>query len=123
MSLPIKVATTTPPIDRAEFLVRCVGNAALVEKLLKTLSTTLPTDREALAEAVEFNDLETVARIAHRLRGTAANVCANPLAQAAQQVEQVAKTGERITLVYRWESLRNEIDRLQSEIEPRGILK
>ncbi len=91
MSITNAEIQTLPPIfDRRGFLSRCMGNQALATKLAGVFLGTLPKELQALQSATETNDFNEIRRIAHRVQGTAKNLCAGPLAEAAFHVEHAA---------------------------------
>ncbi len=99
-------------IDADELLARCMGNSALVEKLLKALSSSLPVEQQSLQVAVQVDDLVSVARIAHKMKGTAANMCAKRLAAVAHDVEQAARSNQIDIVAQRWFDLKFQIENL-----------
>ena len=101
-----------PSIDINMLSERCMGNCALVEKLRTAFLSSLPSERNLLRDAIEICDLSSVARIAHKLRGTASNMCAIPLSEAAHQVEQVARNNEVHLIAQRWLDLNQHIEKL-----------
>jgi HPt (histidine-containing phosphotransfer) domain-containing protein len=109
-------STKLPLLDRSQFLVRCMGNQALSEKLLATLLCSLPNEQLSLKAAIDSNDLAATARCAHRIRGTAVNVCAEPLARAAQQLEQAAQKNDGELVLQRWNDFGQQIEALIHEL-------
>jgi len=106
-----------PPIfDREGFLLRCMGNQALATKLAGVISGTLPKEQQALHSAIETNDLDEVRRIAHRVQGTAKNICAVPLAKAAFHVENAAEQRDVASLDTHLETLRKQVEAILVEL-------
>ncbi len=105
------MSITSPSIDKVKLLERCLGNSALVEKLRIAFLSSLPSERHLLQDAIEICDLSSVARIAHKLRGTASNMCAIPLSEAAHQVERVARNNEIDLIAERWWDLNQQIEK------------
>jgi HPt (histidine-containing phosphotransfer) domain-containing protein len=89
-----------------------MGNASLAEKLISVLLVSLPRDKSALQSAIDDGDLATTASVAHRLRGAASNVGANPLSEAAKELEQSAKATSVSDVQERWQTLAEHIDGL-----------
>ena len=112
MPITSQTLAMLPSIDNNKLLERCVGNFALVEKLRIAFLSSLPSERNLLQDAIEICDLSSVARIAHKLRGTASNMCAIPLSEAAHQVEQVARNNEIHLIAQRWLDLNQHIEKL-----------
>ena len=103
MPINSQMSTMGSSIDQNELLARCMGNRALVEKLIGAFIQTIPIEKLAIQSAIAIGDLTAVARIAHKLCGTAANMCAMPLSDSARQVEQAARSNQ-IDLVARLSS-------------------
>ncbi|MHB1033307.1 MAG: Hpt domain-containing protein [Pirellulales bacterium] len=72
---------------------RCMGNIAFLQRVLKTFQRQLPEDLAELDRMLELRDAEQLARVAHRIRGTSANVSAKGLQQAAAEVEALSNIG------------------------------
>ena len=89
-----------------------MGNFALVKKLNSAFLSSLPIEKDALQEAVAIRDLIAIARISHKLRGTASNMCAMPLSNAAHQVEQAARTNQIDLIAQRWFDVEHQIEQL-----------
>ncbi|MCE3019258.1 MAG: Hpt domain-containing protein [Pirellula sp.] len=108
---------TIPPIfDREGFLLRCMGNQALAKKLAVVFAGTLPKEQRDLHSAIETNELDQVRRIAHRVRGTAKNICAVPLAEAAFLVEHAAEQRDVALLYTHLESLKKQVEAILDEL-------
>ncbi len=81
-----------PLIDAEELLGRCMGNLPLMQRLLNNFVKHLGSDLASLKLAVEHTNLTEVARLAHKVKGTALSVSALGLARAAEILESsVAK--------------------------------
>lgn len=108
---------TLPPIfDRGGFLSRCMGNQALATKLVGVFLGTLPKEQHALQSAIESTDLDEVRRIAHRVQGTAKNLCAVPLAEAAFLVEHAAEQRDVASLYTHLETLKKQAEAILGEL-------
>ena len=114
------MSITIPSIDKSKLLERCMGNCALAEKLRVAFLSSLPNERNLLQDAIEMCDLSSVARIAHKLRGTASNMCAIPLSEAAHQIEQVARNNEIDLIAQRWLELNQHIEMLIYALSVKG---
>ena len=112
MPITSQTLAMLPSIDNNKLLERCMGNCALVEKLRIAFLSSLPSERNLLQDAIEICDLSSIASIAHKLRGTASNMCAIPLSEAAHQVEQVARNNEVHLIAQRWLDLNQHIEKL-----------
>ena len=81
-------------IDLASLLARCGGKGALVVRLLEAFAGGLEGQLAGIAAACSGADAAALARLAHTVKGTAANLSADPLARAAGEVERLALAGE-----------------------------
>jgi HPt (histidine-containing phosphotransfer) domain-containing protein len=111
-----EIHTLPPILDRGGFLSRCMGNQALATKLAGVFLGTLPKEQQALELAIETIDLDDVRRIAHRVRGTAKNICAVPLAEAAFLVEQAAEQRNVASLHTHLETLKTQVEAILDEL-------
>jgi HPt (histidine-containing phosphotransfer) domain-containing protein len=110
--------TTSPlsqSIDRQQLLERCLGIDTFADKLVATFVSSLSQEREELQSALEQKNLEGLARTAHRLRGSAANLCAGTLRDAATAVELAAKETLWDELSPRFQQLDQAIQQILSE--------
>lgn len=75
------------PIDFDELLGRCLGNQALMRRLVGNFLKQIDKDLEVLFMAIEQQDATEVARLVHKIRGTSLSVSAGGLAHAAELLE------------------------------------
>jgi PAS domain S-box-containing protein len=90
-------------IDAA--LKRTRGKHSLLKQLAQMLVQDLPPTLAELESALAASDLRAVERTAHRLRGAAFTVCAEPLAAAAGTLEQTARNNDAGQLDGAWRAL------------------
>ncbi len=107
----------TTSIDRNKLLERCLGIDSFADKLATAFVATLPGERTALRIAISNADLNQVAKQAHRLRGSASNVCANELSVAAEAVEQAARNELVDSTASLIDHVESAIDRILHEFE------
>jgi PAS domain S-box-containing protein len=97
---PAQAAAAAPaPVTHQAFaldaaLQRTRGKRSLLRQLVQLLLQDLPDTLAGLASALAANDARLVERTAHRLRGAAFTVCAEPLAAAAAELELAARKAE-----------------------------
>jgi HPt (histidine-containing phosphotransfer) domain-containing protein len=82
--------TVHTALDLAALKERCMGNLALVERILAKVAGQLDTDLNALERAIETHNAEQAAKMAHRIKGTAGSVSARHLYLHATLAEQRA---------------------------------
>ena len=107
-------ATTTEtldsPINYDELVDRCLGKIDFAERVLSKFHDRFPDSLNEMLESTQEGDLESVARVAHRLKGAAANISARGILEAAQEIETIGRHGQA-------EELPPWLDRLNSEWE------
>jgi PAS domain S-box-containing protein len=75
-------------------LQRARGKRTLLRQLVQLLLDDLPDTLAGLGPALAARDARQVERTAHRLRGAAFTVCAEPLAAAAAELELAARNAD-----------------------------
>jgi HPt (histidine-containing phosphotransfer) domain-containing protein len=98
-------------LDRDALLERCLGNLEFVERVLARFQERAEQDLEELEKVVELHDVEQVARIAHRIKGSSANVSAEGLQQEAGKIEELGRSGHLADIPAHLERLRREWQR------------
>ncbi len=76
------------PIDFAALLEILGGDKQIVTSLLYKFVGELTTDLTASEKAIVDHDAETLRKVAHRIKGTSANLHALMLSAAAREFEQ-----------------------------------
>ena len=78
-------------VDMETLKTRCLGNAALLERVLQTFTAQLDADLRQLQQAFSTGDTDACAKLSHRIKGMAANVEARSLSRHAASAEQCAR--------------------------------
>lgn len=102
-------ATHSPAIDLDELLGRCLGNLEIAESAVVAFLDEFPTNYQQLDAASRELDPESVALVAHRMKGAARNIGAGPMADMLESIEKHAKDG-------RCDELRPHVDEVAQEI-------
>lgn len=88
-------STQTPSCEQSinweTLTARCIGRIDLVEKALARFQGSLSDDLIQLEAAAKAVNIDEVARIAHRIKGTSLTVSADRLAAYAWDLEQKAE--------------------------------
>ena len=63
-------------LDLEELRNRCMGDVDLVQQVLKNFEQRIPEEMETIEKALQLQDTEQIACIAHRVKGTLATVSA-----------------------------------------------
>ena len=85
------------PMDFERAVEEFGGKRALLDSLLDRFLEEVEIQIRALERALVEDDWETLRREAHKTRGGAANLAAEPLASAAEQIELSAEFSHRIS--------------------------
>ncbi|QOL49063.1 PAS domain S-box protein [Massilia litorea] len=95
-ALPAPSAPTGAPtaFDLESALKRTRGKLTLLKQLAALFLQDLPDSLAELQLAIAAGDMRAIERLAHRLRGAAFTVSAEPLAEAANRLEQIGKNRE-----------------------------
>jgi polar amino acid transport system substrate-binding protein len=86
-----------PGVRVAEGLQRLNGNTGLYMKLLQDLATEYADCAVEIRKLLNNGDTEGAGMLAHKLRGTANNLSANELGEAAQAIEDQLKQDQTVT--------------------------
>jgi PAS domain S-box-containing protein len=98
-------------------LQRTRGKRTLLRQLVQLLLQDLPDTLAGLESALSTNDARLVERTAHRLRGAAFTVCAEPLAAAAAELELAARNADPARMQEEVGELRARAAELTTELE------
>jgi PAS domain S-box-containing protein len=109
---PAPAATEPPaPIDARVLLAQCLGDLAVVEKVLQTSQTQARALTERLAQHLADGAARPTAEAAHALKGTAGVLGAHVLRTLAAEIEALGRAGDLDSARRRIELLRQEVDR------------
>lgn len=91
------------------------NNSALYAKLLKRFVSSYQSHEESFYTELLSEDKEAAARWAHSLKGTAGNIGAQSVQEAAKELEQACKTNTKIKETYKL--VEQELNRVLIELE------
>ena len=103
--------------DRAGLLKRVRGNEVLLLSLLQQFVQDMPSDIALLAQAVAAGDCSRVARLAHTIKGIAANMAGLTVQRLSATIEEAALSGNGEEVVRQWPVLLQQCQQLQSVLE------
>jgi HPt (histidine-containing phosphotransfer) domain-containing protein len=89
---------------------------AVVTRILARFEESIPETADSIGRACAYGDSETARRLAHSLKGAAANISAEPLRSAAERVEHSVKDEAGAETEDAVQQLRAELDRCLEEI-------
>jgi HPt (histidine-containing phosphotransfer) domain-containing protein len=104
-------------LDLEALKVRCLGNLALVERVLSKFTSQLDVDLAELERAIESRDVTEAAQVAHRIKGTAGSVSAQDLYENAMHAEQRALDMQLTELPRDLERMRGNQKKIVKTIE------
>ncbi len=100
----------TKPIHYDEAVREYGNNKDLTDMVIRKFIESVEINILCLKEAVKQNDLSTIRRIAHKIKGGAANIMAAPLALTAGAVERAAEAKKN-------EGMGDDVDLLLAELD------
>lgn len=81
-----------PVLDLEQLLDRCMGHVDFAERLLTKFESRVPAAVEQIVQGAAAGDGAGVARVAHQLKGAAANVAAGRLHRVVSDIEEASLT-------------------------------
>ena len=94
MSEPLPWKDTVELFNRENLLRRCMGNESLVERVLTTFTVTFENDLKKIDMEFADGDVESFAKTAHKMKGSAGNAGAMTLSEIAKSLETFARQDE-----------------------------
>lgn len=91
-----------------------LGNITLQKEVLKAFIQDTQKNLATIRTAIFINDFVTVARKAHQIKGSSANVGVSCMQAIADQLESQAQTKDLRDAIDLWENLQNYLECLQS---------
>ncbi len=82
------------PVNLAKLRLRFDDDAALLAEIFRVFVNEVPARRAGIEAALAGGDLTQLTRIAHSLKGVAGTLIAEPLRQAAYDLEMAARGGD-----------------------------
>lgn len=108
-----------PIVDWDEALERVAGSQETLDELVEIFLEQWPQMMDEIEQGVARADHATLRRAAHTLKGSAAIFGARPVADAANQLSQMAKHQHLDDAEAALRELQDQMDRLVPELERR----
>ena len=105
---PTGNAACSKVLDLEGLLNRCMGNIGLVQRVLQKFEERMPEEFKDMESALESGDIDRVASLAHRVKGSSASVSAEGMMHAAAEIETAGRSGCETDLSERMVRLRDE---------------
>lgn len=111
----------TPAIDWSALASMLGGNETLAAEIVRKFRQEYEQDLPALKAALSAQDFDTARVLAHRFKGTAANVRAEEVSLAARALELTLSDDDRIAALPQFNALQLAFDRLWREVDSREV--
>ena len=108
------------PIDLSALLEMLGGDKQIVASLLSKFVDELTTDLAASELAITDQDAEALRQIAHRVKGTSANLHALMLSAAARELEQACTEADASLMTIKQQVMSDQARAVQEAIERWG---
>jgi two-component system sensor histidine kinase/response regulator len=99
------------PFDYAALLQRCMGNRPFMQRMIGKFRNRLASDLEQIEHSFARGDALEVRRLAHALKGAAANLSAEKLQVAAANLETMSHSHDMEAVIARLAEVRAECKR------------
>jgi HPt (histidine-containing phosphotransfer) domain-containing protein len=112
------LGSATDPLDRSVILgLRELGGPELLTELGHLFLEDVPSQLEALREAIEGGDAASVERVAHTLKGSCGNMGATRMSTICAELQDVGHSEELERAVVLVERLGAEFGRVRAALE------
>lgn len=112
-----KIHGTRPAVDIAAALERVEGDRALLEELLRLFVDECQNTLRQIRDVWASRDARALGRLAHALKGSAANIGADGVSEAAFALERLARSGNLENAVRYIADLEGQTERLTPELD------
>ncbi len=99
--------------DRDNLLERMMGDVETAEMIIEIFLDDIPMQLDALKQSMEAMDITTMKRVAHTIKGAAANVGGNALKETAAQIEQACSDNQIEFIHNHWAELASRVEELK----------
>jgi CheY-like chemotaxis protein len=100
------------PFNRAELIANLDDDSEMADEILQMSCDDLPVRLAELRQAVDTSDLVVAEREAHTIKGVAANIFAEPLREAAQNLETALKNRQNENYAVEFECVESRLGEL-----------
>jgi HPt (histidine-containing phosphotransfer) domain-containing protein len=111
-----EVAPPSATFELAEAITCCFGSRQMLQQMVDFYFVDAPILVKQMRESLHERNRETLARAAHRLRGTLVYLAAHPAAAAADRLEQLVIDGYLSKAPDQLAELERELERLDAAL-------
>jgi Amt family ammonium transporter len=108
---PYTARPSSDPVDLAAFLERCMGNKKVATNVLAAFAAQVGKEMANLQRLIAEGSVNKLMKLAHLLKGSAANISAEGVRQAAAELERIGIIGDLAAAAQQAEALQVEVDR------------
>ncbi len=116
-------AAVPPPIDSVRALERTLGDEQFLQELVDVFGSSVSDQVCSVEAALSAGHLDTVAEIAHKLKGAAGNLCAEGIHALARRLEDAAARGHDAEAWRLLVQLKEEGDRFKAFVADTGWMQ
>ena len=109
-------ALTSSLVDRQALLMQVDGDTELLRRMVSIFLADAPERLGALRAAVESNNSESLAKLAHRFKGAVSNFSSEAVTHAALRLETLARERDLSDASAAYRDLENMVERLTPEL-------
>jgi signal transduction histidine kinase/CheY-like chemotaxis protein/HPt (histidine-containing phosphotransfer) domain-containing protein len=116
-------AADAPPIEMQSLVTRCVGDEKFAYTMLDKFQQSLRESVVAIEQAFAASNADNTAKSAHKLKGSASYLSAEPIRYYAAEIETLSRTGSLDGVEESLANLRPQVQRcldfIQQHLSPR----
>jgi len=113
--LPVDPLAGMKAFDREALLQRVMGSEKLMKRVIGSFLETVPFQIDAMGEHLERGEFADAARIAHGIKGAAANIAADTIAATAADTEKASLEGLAAPALSSWSRLHDQFELWKDE--------
>jgi ammonium transporter, Amt family len=108
------------PLNVGELCARCMNNVEFTQRILLKFQDRVAEDLACLTRTITDGKMDEAARLAHSLKGSAANLAAPAVRSVAAEIETLSRAGDAAQVEEALRRLRAEVERCLAYI-PQAI--
>jgi HPt (histidine-containing phosphotransfer) domain-containing protein len=109
--------STNTAVSSEELLERIDGDRTFLAELVSLFRLDYPAQIQMAREAVSHNDVATLQKIGHALKGALANLAATDASKSAGELEAMAKAGDLASVAAKLAVLETELTLVGTALE------
>jgi signal transduction histidine kinase/CheY-like chemotaxis protein/HPt (histidine-containing phosphotransfer) domain-containing protein len=106
-----------PVYNGQSFLDRLMGDTEIAKTVIEVFLEDIPKQIESMKQSLKTSDAETIERIAHSIKGAAANISGEALCELAAEIEKACKDGRLDLVAGRCPELELQFNRLKEAVQ------